>query len=161
LIVTHNQPYAENAGNNAESKLHSEGTLNTAMQNESASKSTSKKNAKTAIAAVAAVLETVIECLDDAKAEEIIKIDIQDKTALADFMVIASGRSHRHVNAIADQLLRKLKETKTPVKVEGLESADWVLIDIGDIIVHLFRPEVREFYALEKMWQMPSSDEVH
>lgn len=69
-------------------------------------------------------------------------------------MVVTSGRSHRHVNAVADRLLRDLKDAGlgTP-KVEGLPSCDWVLIDIGDVIVHIFRPEVRDFYALEKMWQ--------
>lgn len=148
-------------GNRAKPKLHSEGTLNTAMQTEGTVSGASNRTEKTAIAAVADVLETVTSSLEDSKAEEIITIDIQDKTAIADYMVIASGRSHRHVSAVADQLLRKLKETKVPAKVEGLESADWVLIDVGDVIVHLFRPEVREFYALEKMWQMPSSDERH
>ncbi|MBO6813529.1 MAG: ribosome silencing factor [Rhizobiaceae bacterium] len=131
------------------------------MQTEGTGSGASNRTEKTAIAAVADVLETVTSSLEDSKAEEIITIDIQDKTAIADYMVIASGRSHRHVSAVADQLLRKLKETKVPAKVEGLESADWVLIDVGDVIVHLFRPEVREFYALEKMWQMPSSDERH
>ena len=161
MIVTHNQPYAENAGNNATLNLHSEGTLNIAMQNEGAPMSATKGTEKTAIAAVADVLTAVTDCLEDAKAENVITIDIQDKTAIADYMVIASGRSHRHVGAVADQLLRKLKEIKAKAKVEGLESADWVLIDVGDIIIHLFRPEVREFYALEKMWQMPASDETH
>ena len=75
------------------------------------------------------------------------------KSSIADHMVIASGRSNRHVAAVADHLLRRLKETgHGNAKVEGLPSADWVLIDAGDVIVHLFRPEVREFYQLEKMW---------
>lgn len=148
-------------GNDATTKLHSEGKLNKAMQNDGTGKSVSERAEKTAIAAVADVLAAVTECLDDAKAEEVITIDIQDKTSIADYMVIASGRSHRHVSAVADQLLRMLKEKKAGAKVEGLESADWVLIDVGDVIVHLFRPEVREFYALEKMWQMPASDEKH
>ena len=100
--------------------------------------------------------------LDDSKAEEPVTIDIKDKSALADYMVIASGRSNRHVGAIADHLLRDLKALGAgSAKVEGLESADWVLIDTGDIIVHLFRPEVREFYALEKMWQVPSSGDLN
>lgn len=142
-------------------KLHSEGNLNIALQQQSASPGDAIRTEKTAIAAVANVLEVVTECLDDAKAEEVVTIDIQDKTSIADYMVIASGRSHRHVGAVADQLLRKLKEVKAKVSVEGLESADWVLIDVGDIVIHLFRPEVREFYALEKMWQMPSADEKH
>lgn len=112
--------------------------------------------------AVDDVLETVTKCLDDSKAEDLVTINITDKSALADYMVIATGRSNRHVSAIADHLLRELKNTGSgSAKVEGLQSADWVLIDTGDIIVHLFRPEVREFYALEKMWQVPASDDVN
>ena len=136
--------------------------LTTAMQTLGAKKSTAKQTQKAAIAAINSVLETVMTCLDDSKAEEITTIDIQDKSALADYMVIASGRSNRHVSAVADHLLRELKSTgHKSIKVEGLQNADWVLIDIGDIVVHLFRPEVREFYALEKMWQMPASEETH
>jgi len=132
------------------------------MQTLGAKKSTAKQTQKAAIAAINSVLETVMTCLDDSKAEEITTIDIQDKSALADYMVIASGRSNRHVSAVADHLLRELKSTgHKSIKVEGLQNADWVLIDIGDIVVHLFRPEVREFYALEKMWQMPASEETH
>jgi ribosome-associated protein len=101
-------------------------------------------------------LELVRESLEDSKAEDIVSINIQGKSALADYMVIASGRSHRHVGAVADHLLRALKEAGYgTAKVEGLSSADWVLIDAGDVIVHVFRPEVRDFYALEKMWQEP------
>lgn len=132
------------------------------MQTSGAKKSTAKQTQKAAIAAINSVLETVMTCLDDSKAEEITTIDIQDKSALADYMVIASGRSNRHVSAVADHLLRELKSTgHKSIKVEGLQNADWVLIDIGDIVVHLFRPEVREFYALEKMWQMPASEDTH
>lgn len=132
------------------------------MQTSGAKKSTAKQTQKAAIAAINSVLETVMTCLEDSKAEEITTIDIQDKSALADYMVIASGRSNRHVSAVADHLLRELKSLGfKSIKVEGLQSADWVLVDIGDIIVHLFRPEVREFYALEKMWQMPASEEAH
>ena len=95
----------------------------------------------------------MISSLEDSKAEQIVNIDIAKKSALGDFMVIASGRSHRHVGAIADQLTRALKKAKIgPVRVEGLPNCDWVLIDIGDVIVHIFRPEVRDFYNLEKMW---------
>ena len=102
------------------------------------------------------VLELVMDSLDDSKAEDIVSIDIQGKSAMADYMVIASGRSHRHVGAVADHLLRALKEAgHGTAKVEGLSAADWVLIDAGDVIIHVFRPEVRDFYALEKMWQEP------
>jgi ribosome-associated protein len=99
-------------------------------------------------------LQTVLASLDDSKAEETIAIDISGKSALGDHMVIASGRSHRHVGAIADNLVRDLKKSGAgPVRVEGLPHCDWVLIDVGDIIIHLFRPEVRAFYNIEKMWQ--------
>ena len=89
-----------------------------------------------------------------------ITIDISGKSALGDHMVVASGRSHRHVGAIADNLVRDLKKAgHGPVRVEGLPHCDWVLIDVGDVIVHLFRPEVRTFYNIEKMWQAePYSD---
>lgn len=98
-------------------------------------------------------LEIVLSNLADSKAEDITTIDISGKSALGDYMVIASGRSHRHVGAIADHLVRTIKRHGLgTAKVEGLPHCDWVLIDIGDIIVHLFRPEVREFYGLEKMW---------
>ena len=107
-------------------------------------------------AAVDRALELVLASLEDSKAEDTVSINIQGKSPMADYMVIASGRSHRHVSAVSDHLLRALKEGGYgTAKVEGLSSADWVLIDAGDIIVHVFRPEVREFYALEKMWQEP------
>lgn len=98
-------------------------------------------------------LKTVLASLDDAKAEGTVTIDIQNKSALGDFMVVASGRSHRHVGAIADRLVADLKQAGFgPVRVEGLRHCDWVLVDAGDLIVHIFRPEVREFYNIEKMW---------
>ena len=108
----------------------------------------------------APVLETVLASLDDSKAEDIISIDIQGKSSLADHMVVASGRSNRHVAAVADHLLKALKDAgHPPARIEGLAGADWVLIDGGDVIVHIFRPEVREFYNLEKMWLTPDLDE--
>ena len=108
------------------------------------------------IVAADRVLELVKESLDDSKAEDIVSINIQGKSAMADYMVIASGRSHRHVSAVADHLLRALKDAGYgTARVEGLSAADWVLIDAGDVIVHVFRPEVRDFYALEKIWQEP------
>lgn len=92
-------------------------------------------------------------CLDDMKAQEIVEIDLVGKTALADTMLIASGNSQRHVGSIADRIVEKLKEHGFGrVRVEGMPSCDWVLIDAGDVIVHVFRPEVRSFYNLEKMW---------
>ncbi|WP_240535020.1 ribosome silencing factor [Notoacmeibacter marinus] len=105
-------------------------------------------------------MNTVLTSLDDSKAEDILSIDIQGKSSLGDFMVIASGRSHRHVAAIAEHLKQALKDNGLGVaRVEGDGSADWILIDQGDIIIHIFRPEVREFYNLEKMWQLPDLED--
>ncbi len=99
------------------------------------------------------LLDVVLDTLDAAKAEDVAVIDLRGKTSLGDEMVIASGRSQRHVGAVADHLLKKLKdEGLGRARVEGLPQCDWVLIDAGDVIVHIFRPEVREFYNLEKMW---------
>jgi len=100
-----------------------------------------------------AVLQMVLACLDDGKAEDILSIDLVGKSSFADAMVIATGRSNRQVAALADRLIREAKNHNLgKASVEGLPQADWVLIDFGEIIVHLFRPEVREFYNLEKMW---------
>jgi ribosome-associated protein len=110
--------------------------------------------------AVSRAIKTVLASLEDSKAENIVSIDIQGKSSLGDYMVVASGRSHRHVSAVADHLLKALKDAGLgTARVEGLAGADWVLIDSGDIIVHVFRPEVREFYNLEKMWQAPDLEE--
>ena len=104
------------------------------------------------------LIDTVLASLEDSKAEDIVTLDIAEKSSLADHMVIASGRSHRHVSAIADHLLRDLKEAgHGTAAVEGQSTCDWVLIDAGDVIVHIFRPEVRGFYNLEKMWA-PETD---
>jgi ribosome-associated protein len=113
-----------------------------------------------------ALLGLITAWLDEAKAEKVVAIDIKRKSSIGDYMVIASGRSDRHVGAIADQLHKKLKEAgQGRVRVEGQPQCDWVLIDTGDIIVHVFRPEVREFYNLEKMWAAerpsPSDSTTH
>lgn len=110
--------------------------------------------------AAAEALKLVLESLEDSKAENVTSIDIKGKSALGDYMVVVSGRSSRHVTAIADHLLDDLKAGGfgNP-RIEGLETGDWVLIDAGDIIVHVFRPEIREFYSLEKMWAAPDTDE--
>lgn len=108
----------------------------------------------------ASLLSLLLDTLDDAKAEDVVSIDLKGKSSIGDTMVVASGRSHRHVGAIADQVLRKLKESGFGrARVEGLPHCDWVLIDSGDVIVHLFRPEVREFYNLEKMWSTDRPEE--
>lgn len=105
-------------------------------------------------------METILESLDDSKAEETTHIEITGKSPLADHMVVTSGRSHRHVNAVTDRLLRDLKDAgKGTPKVEGLPGCDWVLVDTGDVIVHIFRPEVRDFYSLEKMWSAIAEDD--
>ena len=105
-------------------------------------------------------LAIVLASLDDSKAENIVPIDLQAKSSLGDYMVVASGRSHRHVAAVCEHLIKALKDAGFGVpRVEGLGNADWVLIDTGDIIVHVFRPEVREFYNIEKMWQAPDLEE--
>lgn len=110
--------------------------------------------------AVSLALKTVLVSLEDSKAENIVPIDLYGKSSLADHMVVASGRSHRHVAAVADHLLKALKDAGLgTARVEGMEAGDWVLIDSGDIIVHVFRPEVRDFYNLEKMWQTPDLEE--
>lgn len=99
------------------------------------------------------LLKLVLTQLDDDQAQDIVTIDLKGKSSIADHMVIASGRSTRQVAAIAQKLAEKIKQAGFgPVKLEGLPAADWVLLDAGDIVVHLFRPEVRSFYNLERMW---------
>jgi ribosome-associated protein len=103
------------------------------------------------------LLQVVVASLEDDKAEDIVTIDLRGRSEMGDFMVIASGRSTRQVAAIAEKLADRLKQEHGILsKMEGKETADWVLIDTGDVIVHVFRPEVRDFYQLEKMW-LPSS----
>ena len=98
-------------------------------------------------------LALVLARLDDYKAADTIQIDLKGKTTLADYMVVSSGRSHRHVGAIAEHLREALAKAGVHgVRIEGLPHCDWVLIDAGDVIIHVFRPEVRSFYNLEKMW---------
>ena len=99
------------------------------------------------------MIDLVLKSLDDAKAEQTVSIDITGKSSLTDHMVVTSGRSNRHVSAVADQVVRALRDAGFgKPRVEGLPHADWVLVDAGDVIVHIFRPEVREFYNIEKMW---------
>jgi ribosome-associated protein len=99
--------------------------------------------------------EMILTRLDEDKAQDIVMIDLKDKSSVADIMIVASGRSHRHVGALADHLLRALKEAgHGKARVEGLPHCDWVLIDAGDVIIHLFRPEVRSFYNIEKIWSV-------
>jgi ribosome-associated protein len=99
------------------------------------------------------LLAFILHSLDDDKAEDVLSIDLHGRTELADHMVIATGRSTRQVASISDNLADRMKqELGLSCRMEGKEASDWVLIDCGDVIVHVFRPEVREFYQLEKMW---------
>lgn len=100
------------------------------------------------------MIDVVLQSLEDAKAEETVAIDVTGKSSLSDHMVVTTGRSNRHVGAVADQLVKALREHGFgKPRIEGLPHCDWVLVDGGDVIVHIFRPEVREFYNIEKMWQ--------
>ena len=97
-------------------------------------------------------LSLILSRLDDMKAEETVTIDLRGKSSITDYMIVTSGRANRHVGAIAENVAKGLKESGAPAPhMEGLANCDWVLIDSGDVIVHVFRPEVREFYNLEKM----------
>lgn len=99
----------------------------------------------------------ILDVLDEHSAQDIIEIDIRGKSSISDYMIVTSGRSNRHVGALSDYLIKSLKNIgKKNIGIEGLKSCDWVLIDVGDVIVHLFRPEVRAFYNIEKIWSMPS-----
>ena len=105
------------------------------------------------------LLAAVLSSLDDDKAEDVVQIDLRGKTAIGDHMVVCSGRSSRQVSAISEKLVERLKtEFGHFSRIEGKNTGDWVLVDTGDIIVHVFRPEVREFYQLEKMWQLSPAD---
>jgi ribosome-associated protein len=108
--------------------------------------------------------DLILNRLDDDKAQDVVLIDLKNKSSVADCMIVASGRSQRHVGALADHILRALKDAGVgKAKVEGLPHCDWVLIDAGDVIVHIFRPEVRAFYNLEKIWSVepPSRAAAH
>lgn len=103
--------------------------------------------------------KVIIDILEEHSAQEILNIDLDGKSSIADYMVVASGRSNRHVNALADYVQKGLKEAGlSKMGVEGQEANDWVLIDAGDVIVHLFRPEVREYYNIEKIWTSPAGE---
>jgi ribosome-associated protein len=105
------------------------------------------------------LLAAILTSLDDDKAEDIVQIDLRGKSSIGDYMVICSGRSSRQVGAIAEKLMDRLKQAYGRLsRIEGKETGDWVLIDTGDIVVHVFRPEVREFYQLEKMWLAPPAE---
>lgn len=102
----------------------------------------------------------MVEVLEDAKAEDIVRLELDGKTAIADEMIVASGRSNIHVSSIADKLSETLKANGfRDLRIEGQQHCDWVLVDAGDVIIHIFRPEVRVFYNLEKLWSPDAPDE--
>lgn len=121
-----------------------------------------KKTAAPAEAPDSQMIDVVLQSLEDAKAEQTVAIDITGKSTLSDHMVVTSGRSHRHVGAVADQVAKALREHGFgKPRIEGLPHCDWVLVDGGDVIVHIFRPEVREFYNIEKMWAVDFAADAH
>ncbi|HKK29520.1 MAG TPA: ribosome silencing factor [Alphaproteobacteria bacterium] len=104
------------------------------------------------------MLARIVEVLEEHKAEDIVTIDLADKSPLADYMVVASGRSQRQVQALANYVGRAVKGMTNTLKIEGEAQGDWILVDAGDVIVHLFRPEVREFYKVEAMWGLSTPE---
>lgn len=109
----------------------------------------------------AKMLDAVESSLDGDKAKDITVIDLSGKSEIADYLVVASGTSQRHVGAMAEHLREELKKMGVvPVAVEGMPQCDWVLVDGGDVIVHLFRPEVRDFYNIEKMWDVTTQSQM-
>ena len=112
---------------------------------------------------VETLLKTVLAAVEELKAKDVVQIDVRGKSSVCDFMVIASGTSTRHVKSIADEVVRFAKKLDVmPLGVEGEREAEWVLVDLGDVVVHAMLPRVREFYALERLWtvgdQPPESD---
>ena len=140
----------KNTGKNAAKK---------AVKTKAAPKKTKSAPAKKAakpMSSEPALLDRIRQSLDDDKAEDIVTIDLHGRSSLADALVIASGRSGRHVASIAEHLARKLKDAGYGSRpIDGLPQGDWVLVDAGDVIVHVFRPEVRSYYDLEGMWSVP------
>jgi ribosome-associated protein len=114
------------------------------------------------------LLQVVLTTLDDGKGRDVKVIDIREKTSIADFMVIASGTSERHVRSLAEHVVEESRKVAMiPVGVEGEQPGEWVLVDLGDVIVHVMKPQTREFYQLEKLWQgdysrlYPALDAIH
>ncbi|MET3652347.1 ribosome silencing factor [Dyella japonica] len=118
---------------------------------------TAKRNTKSATTAV--LRQHVINALDELKAKDVREIDVRGKTSIADLLVIASGTSARHVKSIADEVVKFAKQAGVmPLGVEGEREAEWVLVDLGDVIVHVMLPRIREFYGLERLWTVGDRD---
>ena len=114
-------------------------------------------NITAALPSLDQMVEAILTSLDDDKAQDILTIDLVGKTSIADRMIIASGTSARMVSAMAEHLIQKLREIGIKPKSEGERHGDWVLIDAGDVVIHLFRPEVRQFYNIERIWAAPAA----
>jgi ribosome-associated protein len=128
-------------------------TVTAAVKKPAAKKAVPSKKSPAAL-----LCEKIAATLDTNKAEQITTLALAGQCSFADYMIVASGRAPRHVSALADYVTEMLKKTgMPPLSVEGKESGDWVLIDAGDIVVHIFRPEIRQFYNLEKMWALPNA----
>lgn len=153
------QPYCEAV--NEWTPTHTRNkTLSGQIKSEPVSKPTSSQNPSLEQTASATLSKVIIDALDDAKAEDMVRLALDGKSAIADEMIIVSGRSNRHVSSISDKLLEDLKANGfKDLRVEGQQHCDWVLVDTGDVIVHIFRPEVRLFYNLEKLWSPDAPDD--
>ena len=139
---------------------HHSGGLCSSPPNTKREKETIIKTKKK-VPAVSKTLDLVCKTLDDDKAQNVVVIDLKGKTSIGDYMVLASGTSQRQVGAMTNHLQENLKAAgHAGIAVEGATQCDWVLVDVGDIIVHLFRPEVRDFYNLEKIWDVPVIDDA-
>lgn len=120
-----------------------------------------KPRPATDVKAAKAISDMIVAILDENSAQDVIEIDISGKSSVADFIIVASGRSNRHVSALANYVIEGLKDSDNrDMGVEGHDASDWVLIDAGDVILHIFRPEVRAFYNLEKIWSLPLPESV-
>ena len=127
-----------------------------AVKKAPAAKIAAPKGAK--LSPSAQLSKNIVAILDTNKAEQITTLNLRDQCSFADFMIVASGRAPRHVSALADYVADMLKKSgNPPLSIEGKETGDWVLIDAGDVVVHIFRPEVRQFYNIEKMWALPTA----
>lgn len=103
--------------------------------------------------------QLILSALEDMKAQDIVSLDLIDKSSVTDVMIVASGTSRRHVKSMADKVITSCKQQDlAPLGIEGESEGEWVLVDLGDVIVHLMQPEVRDYYQLEKLWQLSPSD---